>query len=311
MVDNRLITLFDINEKNWLDIVSLNVMEGQKKLLDTPVGILASGYAYRSRNARVYGIANDGHTIGAVLVIDQDEEPAHYDLQQLMIDPRFQKKGYGTDALRLMLSLLSKEDRYHQVRVCVNQRNTAALRMCKKAGFEESGDIGTSASVCRSFTYRFCRNTRLYRDIITSDFSNPLLQTAFKQYFSDIGCSIPDWDGLFQEMDDDGNTAYVRTTADGNEIIGFIQFKPITFANWFFEETCGFIREFWIAKKYRSQAHGAALIHLAEKYFIDHGIYTSILTTDTAPRFYEKQRYSKAPGCIAKNQDDVYIKHLK
>lgn len=146
-------------------------------------------------------------------------------------------------------------------------------------------------------------------DTMISDFSHPLFQTAFKQYFSELGYSIKDWDGLFREMNDGGNTAFIRTAADG-EIIGFIQFTPLKFSSWFFEETCGFIREFWIAGEFRNRKHGTALIDLAEKYFLSRGIYTSILTTDTAAHFYEKRGYVRAPGCKAKNQDEVFVKHL-
>lgn len=57
-------------------------------------------------------------------------------------------------------------------------------------------------------------------------------------------------------------------------------------------------------------SHGTALINLAEKYFVENGIYTSILTTDTAAHFYEKCGYIKALGCKAKNQNEVFVKHL-
>ncbi|WP_300775512.1 hypothetical protein, partial [uncultured Acetatifactor sp.] len=49
---------------------------------------------------------------------------------------------------------------------------------------------------------------------------------------------------------------------------------------------------------------------LAEEHFLKNGIYTSILTTDTAAHFYEKHGYISAPGCKAKNQDAVFVKHL-
>lgn len=35
-----------------------------------------------------------------------------------------------------------------------------------------------------------------------------------------------------------------------------------------------------------------------------------ILTTDTAAHFYERHGYVKALGCKAKNQDEVFVKHL-
>ena len=305
-----MVKLVHVTEQNWLGAVSLSVHENQNKFLATPIEILARGYVYRSYNARVYGISNDGHIIGVALVKDMDEEPSCYDLQQFMIDRHFQNKGYGTEALRLILSVLSKERKYGQVEVCVNKENAAALWMYKKAGFEDTGYIDESVPDCYNLMYNFNRDILLHSDIMISDFSNSLFQTAFKQYFSERGYMIRNWNGLFKEMNDDGNNvAFVRTSMDG-KIIGFIQFRPVKFSSWFFEETCGFIREFWIAEEFRNNSHGTALLSLTEKYFIDNGIYTSILTTDTAARFYIRHGYVKALGCKAKNQNEVFIKHL-
>lgn len=148
-------------------------------------------------------------------------------------------------------------------------------------------------------------------DTLISDFSAALFQDAFKSYFSELGVNVTDWNRLFQEMNDEGdNLAFVRAT-EKNEIIGFIQFKPIKFTSYFFEETYGFIREFWISEDYRNMGHGTALLRLVEQYFCEHGIFTSILTTDTAERFYERHGYMKTMGCKAKNQLEVFVKRLK
>ncbi len=153
-------------------------------------------------------------------------------------------------------------------------------------------------------------DANMYSDTIIYDFTDARFQTAFKKYFSELGIHVRDWDGLFREMNDEGNNAaIVRTAADG-ETVGFIQMKPIQFSGGFFEETCGFIREFWIAEAFRNKGCGTALLHLAENWFLKHEIYTGILTTDTAPDFYEKLGYVRARGCKAKNQLDVYMKHL-
>lgn len=153
-----------------------------------------------------------------------------------------------------------------------------------------------------------------YTDALITDFTHPAFQAAFQQYFAELGINVKDWDGLFQEMNagggDEKNAAYVRASADGN-VVGFIQFVPIRFSSWFFEETLGFIREFWVAEAFRDRGHGAELLALAEDQFLERGICTAILTTDTARRFYERHGYSKAHGCRAKNEDEVFVKRLK
>lgn len=153
-----MIQLVDVTEHNWLDVVSLSVREEQKSFLDSPLGIVARGYIYRSCNAKVYGISNEEQIIGVALVKDLEEDPACYDLQQFMIDQRFQKKGYGTEALRLILSVLSKERKYDQVEVCVHKNDAAALRMYKKVGFENTGYIDEGAPDCRNLMYHFSRD---------------------------------------------------------------------------------------------------------------------------------------------------------
>ena len=151
-----------------------------------------------------------------------------------------------------------------------------------------------------------------HSDTLISDFSDPVFQDAFKRYFAEIGVNVKDWDGLFREMNEgnegEKNAAYVRRTADG--VIGFVMFVPIRFTSWFFEETCGFIREFWVADEFRSKGHGSELLALAERHFLEHGIYASILTTETAQRFYERHGYARALGCHAKNKDEVFTKRL-
>ena len=103
--------------------------------------------------------------------------------------------------------------------------------------------------------------------ILLSDFTDPRFRAVFQAYFTELGISVRDWDGLFREMDrgDAGekNAAYVRQGPEGG-VIGFILFIPIRFTSWFFEGTCGFIREFWVAEEYRGRGHGSALLDLAE-----------------------------------------------
>ena len=86
---------------------------------------------------------------------DLDEEPACYDLQQFMIDRRFQGRGYGTEALRLILSALEAERKYGCVEVCVKRRDTAALRLYEKLGFVDSGYVDPDAPDSLNFLYVF------------------------------------------------------------------------------------------------------------------------------------------------------------
>ena len=150
-----MLKLIEVNEQNWLDIRNLSVSDSQASFLDSAVGILARGYVYRNNRARVIGIAADETIVGIALVKDLDEEPACYDLQQFMIDRHYQGKGFGTEALRLILSELEKERKYDCVEVCVKKDDAAALRVYEKAGFVDTGYIDDDAPDCLNLMAHF------------------------------------------------------------------------------------------------------------------------------------------------------------
>ncbi|NLW41859.1 MAG: GNAT family N-acetyltransferase [Tissierellia bacterium] len=148
------------------------------------------------------------------------------------------------------------------------------------------------------------------KDYIINDFTDLRFQSSFKEYFKELEIELNNWDSLFKEMNEEkDNFAILRMKDD--MVVGFIQFKIDTLSNWFFEEKVGFIREFWINKNIRKEGHGASLLKLAEEHFMENKVYKSILTTDTASKFYIKNGYAFDPSYKALNEDDVYVKILK
>ena len=86
---------------------------------------------------------------------DQNEEPVCYDLQQFMIDERFQNRGFGTAALRKILSVCEAERRFYCVEVCVNKQDLPALHVYEKAGFVDTGYIDDDLPDCLNLMYYF------------------------------------------------------------------------------------------------------------------------------------------------------------
>ena len=149
-----MIRLVEIDERNYFRVRQLKVGEDQQRFLDSPLGILARGYVYRAQRARVLAAENDGEIVGLMLVKDMDEEPACYDLQQFMIDGRFQGRGYGAAALGLLLELLRQEKKYDDVEVCVHRENAAALALFTGAGFVDTGYVDPDAPDCLNLMLR-------------------------------------------------------------------------------------------------------------------------------------------------------------
>lgn len=149
-----------------------------------------------------------------------------------------------------------------------------------------------------------------YTDTLINQYTDLSVQTAMKTYFCELGLNSTNWDGLFQEMEQDGaNFTFIRKNGTGN-VSGFIQFTTMNLESWFFSAKCGFIREFWVQEDLRRRGHGTALLHQAEEWLRQQDCLCILLTTDTAPGFYEKHGYYHEPGIRARNKDKVYVKRL-
>ena len=147
--------LIEVNEDHWMAFAALRIREEQRGFVDSALGILARGYAYRACRARVIGLAEGETIVGAALVKDLDEEPACYDLQQFLIDEGRQGRGCGTEALKLILAELEKERKYPCVEVCVKKKNAAALRLFEKLGFTDTGYIDPDVPDAVNLMYHF------------------------------------------------------------------------------------------------------------------------------------------------------------
>ena len=141
-----MIRLTEVTENNWFEVAGLSVKDSQKSYVAPVIGILARGYVYRDCNARIFVIENDETIVGVSLVREFTDEPLGYDLQQFMIDQRYQGRGYGSAALKLILEELKKEGRFDHVEVCVKKSDVAAIRLYEKHGFSDSGFIDENAS---------------------------------------------------------------------------------------------------------------------------------------------------------------------
>ena len=140
-----MLKLAEITEDNWLEAASLSVREDQKGFLAPAAGIIARGYVYRDCKGHVYAFEHDGVLVGLALVREFTDEPLGYDLQQFMIDARFQGRGFGSEALGLILDVLRREAHYDHVEVCVKKADETAIRLYEKHGFKDSGYVDEDA----------------------------------------------------------------------------------------------------------------------------------------------------------------------
>lgn len=143
-----------INGKNVWDILKLHVSGAQESfvagndisIIEAYVAITANGYAFP------FGVYSDDTPVGFLMVgfdADEDWEDApsiargNYNLWRLMIDQRFQGRGYGREALRLALEFIRTYP-CGPADCCwlsYEPENEAARRLYHSFGFAETGEM--------------------------------------------------------------------------------------------------------------------------------------------------------------------------
>ena len=129
-----------ITEDNFIDAFNLRLAPGQEEFVSHPVRSLAQAYVYRDQ-CRPFGICADGRMVGYVMVI-YDYDIPEYDIWHMMIDEKEQGRGYGSEALDLVIDYIRTKPFGDSSRVALtcNKNNLAALRLYEKKGFSPTGN---------------------------------------------------------------------------------------------------------------------------------------------------------------------------
>lgn len=129
-----MIQLVDIDPGNWR--YPLKVSESQKNYVANSSVMLARAYAYRNQRSRAFVICDDETPVGMGLYYDCPELDA-YDFSQIFIDERYQGRGYGKAATKLVLDIMKRDGKYRKVVLCCIEGNDTAKKIYEKFGFSE------------------------------------------------------------------------------------------------------------------------------------------------------------------------------
>ena len=130
-----MISLEEIDGGNWR--IPLKVSRDQEHYVANTATILARAYAYRRDGSQAFLICNNGTPVGMVLYYE-NADWGNYIFSELLIDERFQGKGYGKTATRLILDRMKKECKYNKVALCYIEGKEVAKKLYESFGFVET-----------------------------------------------------------------------------------------------------------------------------------------------------------------------------
>lgn len=146
-----------VNGKNVWDILKLSVKEEQTNfvarndisIIEAYIAITNGGYAFP------FGIYDDHLPVGFMMIgydTDDDWEDApkiaanNYNLWRLMIDKKYQHRGYGKEAMQLALDFIRTKP-CGEAKYCwlsYEPENAVARKLYHSFGFIETGDMDGS-----------------------------------------------------------------------------------------------------------------------------------------------------------------------
>lgn len=148
-----MIRLEEITNKNIWKVCTLEPFDEQKDFVAENIQSLAEAYATRNEgnNALPLAVYKDDELIGFVMIgkgtVGNEEESdlikENYCLWRLMIDKKFQGKGYGKQTMDAVMALIRTFPfgEAKKVWLSYEPENTRARDIYNKYGFAENGEM--------------------------------------------------------------------------------------------------------------------------------------------------------------------------
>lgn len=126
-----------VDESNFIECFNLKLGNGQEKYVSHPIRSLAQAYVYYNQ-CTPFAVYKEDIIIGYVMVIyDYDEET--YNIWHMMINEKYQGKGYGTAAISLCIDYI-KTKPFGESNVIIltcSIGNNNAIHIYEKFGFTD------------------------------------------------------------------------------------------------------------------------------------------------------------------------------
>lgn len=135
-----------VTKDNWQELIKLKVREEQKHFVASNLYSIAQaqfGDEYQGHwDLHPFGIYDGDTPVGFLMYGLNFQHPKQQAfIQRLMVDGKFQGKGYGRFGMETMLGIFRADKRIHEVGISYEPTNDAARKLYASLGFVETGEI--------------------------------------------------------------------------------------------------------------------------------------------------------------------------
>jgi diamine N-acetyltransferase len=135
-----------VTKDNWQELIKLKVREDQKHFVASNLYSIAQaqfGDEYQGHwDLHPFGIYDGGMPVGFLMYGLNLQHPKQQAfIQRLMVDEKFQGKGYGRFGMEKMLEIFRADEHIKEVGISYEPTNEAARKLYASLGFVETGEI--------------------------------------------------------------------------------------------------------------------------------------------------------------------------
>ena len=133
--------------KNWQSLIKLKVRDDQTGFVASNLYSIAQaqfGDEYEGHwKLHPFGIYDDGDApVGFLMYGLNFNHPTQQAfIQRLMVDERFQGKGYGRFAMQKMIEIFRADERIQEVGISYEPHNEGARKLYASVGLVETGEM--------------------------------------------------------------------------------------------------------------------------------------------------------------------------
>jgi diamine N-acetyltransferase len=136
----------EITKENFWDCIELAVSKEQVDFVTSnAVSIAQSKVQPECIPLAVY---DDEIMVGFIMYCI-DEDDGEYWIYRMMIDEKYQSKGYGKKALEKLLNIIKQNNSYNKIFLGVHKESTYAVKLYKSFGFDFTGQVFGSEHIMK------------------------------------------------------------------------------------------------------------------------------------------------------------------
>jgi diamine N-acetyltransferase len=132
------VTLRNLTTGNWVECVRLSVRDDQKNFVASNVFSVAEAHFYPELVTQaIYA----GDTMVGFTMYGHDVDTDKYWIIRLMVDQRYQEKGYGRAAMQEVIARLRRAPNCDRVFISYEPENATAEALYNSLGFHPTGEF--------------------------------------------------------------------------------------------------------------------------------------------------------------------------